>query len=79
MNMKIIDVFNFGVSSILVIFLRHADAWSHVAKVTMQKLTDMEYGTLPHPPYFPDLSHTEDRGFFQGSRNVFRQRRFPSK
>ena len=34
----------------------HNNSWPHVAKSTLQKLNELVYEVLPHPPYLPDLS-----------------------
>ncbi|KAF2363477.1 Transposase type 1 [Trinorchestia longiramus] len=39
--------------------LLHDNDRQHVARMTVQKLTELGYETLPHPPYFPDLSPTD--------------------
>ena len=39
-------------SSSLVIILFHDNAWPHVARMTLLKLTDLGYETFPHPFYF---------------------------
>ena len=44
--------------------LLHDNARPHVARLTVQKLTDLGYETLRHPPYSPDLSPT-DYHFFR--------------
>ncbi|KAF2355089.1 Transposase type 1 [Trinorchestia longiramus] len=38
--------------------LLHDNARPHVARMTVQKLTELGYETSPHPPYFQDLSPT---------------------
>ena len=40
------------------------NAHPHMARMTVQKLTDLGYETLPHLPYSPDLSPT-DYHFFK--------------
>jgi len=44
--------------------LLHDNARPHVAQQTLEKLNNLKFETLPHPPYSPDLSPT-DYHFFQ--------------
>ena len=55
--------------------LLHDNARPHVAKPTLQKLNELGYETLPHPPYSPDLSPT-DYDFFQHLDNFLREKCF---
>ena len=56
------DVFYFFyISSKMVIFFLHNNAWLHVARMRLQKLTDLEYETLPNPSYYSSLSTTHYR------------------
>ncbi|KAF2368840.1 hypothetical protein FHG87_000395 [Trinorchestia longiramus] len=50
----------------------------HAARMTLQKLTDLGYETLLHPPYSPDLSLT-DYHFFKHLDNIFEQKTFRTK
>ena len=51
------------------------NARPHVAKSTLQKLNELGYETLPHPPYSPDLSPT-DYHFFKHLDNFLREKCF---
>lgn len=46
------------------VILLHDNARPHVSRTTVQKLQELQYETLPHPPYSPDLSPT-DYHFFK--------------
>ena len=37
----------------------HDNIWPHVSQPTFQKLNELSYEVLPHPPYSPDLSATD--------------------
>lgn len=53
--------------------LLHDNARPHVAQPTLQKLNELGYETLPHPPYSPDLSLT-DYYFFKHLDNFQKPR-----
>ena len=51
--------------------LLHSNTWLQVAQPMLQKLNELGYQVLPHPPYSPDLSSTDDHlskhlNFLQG-------------
>ncbi|KAF2356856.1 Transposase type 1 [Trinorchestia longiramus] len=58
--------------------LLHDNARPHVARMTVQKLTELGYETLPHPPYSPDLSPT-DYHLFKLLSTFFDGKTFRSK
>lgn len=58
--------------------LLHDNARPHVAKSTLQKLNEMGYETLPHPPYSPDLSPT-DYHFFKHLDNFLKEKCFKTE
>ena len=39
------------------------NAWPHVTQPMLQKLNELGYDILPHPPYFPDLLPTNHHFF----------------
>ena len=55
--------------------LLHDNARPHVAKTTLQKLNELGYETLPHPPYSPDLLPT-DYHFLRHLENFLRGKCF---
>ena len=58
--------------------LLHDNARPHVAQLTLQKLNELGYETLPHPPYSPDLSPT-DYHFFKHLDNFLCEKCFKSR
>ena len=66
-------------NSRLVIILFYNNAWPHVAKMTLQKLTNLEYETLSHLPYSPDLSHPPTTIYFKYLDTFLCQKIFSSK
>lgn len=58
--------------------LLHDNARPHVAKLTIQKLQELNYETLPHPPYSPDISPT-DYHLFLSLDNFLRNKKFKNK
>ena len=51
----------------------HDDAWLHVTHSTLQKLNELGYKVLPHPPYSPDLSPTNYH-FFKHLNNFLQEK-----
>jgi transposase len=39
-----------------VVILQHDNARTHTAPAAVATITDLHFGTLPHPPYSPDLA-----------------------
>lgn len=54
------------------------NARPHVAQLTLQKLNELGYETLPHPPYSPDLSPT-DYHFFKHLDNFLQEKCFKNQ
>ena len=54
--------------------LLHDNAKPHTARITLQKLRDLNLELLPHPPYSPDLSPT-DYYFFQNLDNFLHEKK----
>ena len=48
------------------------NAQSHITKSTLQKLNELGYTVLPHPPHSPDLSPTNYH-FFKHLNNFYRE------
>ncbi|KOC67847.1 Histone-lysine N-methyltransferase SETMAR [Habropoda laboriosa] len=58
--------------------LLHDNARPHVSQITVQKLNELGYETLPHPPYSPDLSPT-DYHLFNYLENFLREKNFKTQ
>lgn len=58
--------------------LLHDNARPHVSQITLQKLRELEYETLPHPPYSPDLSPT-DYHFFKHLDNFIKEKTYANQ
>ncbi|CAF0886731.1 unnamed protein product [Adineta ricciae] len=57
------------------IYFPHDNARPHVAKLTHKKLLKLEWITLPHPSYSPDLAPT-DYHFFRSLSNYLGEKKF---
>ena len=54
--------------------LLHDSAWLQVAQPTLQKLNEVDYEVLPHPPYSPDL--LPSNSWFKHIDNFLQGKRF---
>nr|pir hypothetical protein B0564.5 - Caenorhabditis elegans [Caenorhabditis elegans] len=57
------------------LYFLHDNAMPHVAKKTFQKLQDLGWTVLPHPPYSPDLAPT-DYHLFLSLSDYMRDKQF---
>jgi histone-lysine N-methyltransferase SETMAR len=58
--------------------LLHDNARPHASQMTLQKLNELAYETLPHPPYSPDQSPT-DYHFFKPLKTSLREKTFANQ
>ena len=54
----------------------HSNVWHHIAQSALQKLNELGYKVLPHPPYSLDLSPT-DCHYFKHLSNFFAGKTLP--
>lgn len=54
------------------------NAKPHIAKITLEKLKELGYEILPHPPYSPDLAPT-DYHFFKHMDNFLQEKIYPNQ
>uniref|UniRef100_A0A8R1DJB5 Histone-lysine N-methyltransferase SETMAR n=1 Tax=Caenorhabditis japonica TaxID=281687 RepID=A0A8R1DJB5_CAEJA len=57
------------------VHLLHASARPHVAKATQAKLQELNWDTLPHPPYSPDIAPS-DYHLFRPLNLFLKEKRF---
>ena len=57
--------------------LLHDNARPHTAKKTREKLTELNWNVLSHPPYSPDLAPTDFK-LFRSMQNSLRGKEFRS-
>uniref|UniRef100_A0A1I7WLN1 Histone-lysine N-methyltransferase SETMAR n=1 Tax=Heterorhabditis bacteriophora TaxID=37862 RepID=A0A1I7WLN1_HETBA len=58
--------------------LLYVDARPHVSQMTLQRLNELAYKTLPYPAYSPDLSPT-DYHFFKHLDNFLQEKVFSNQ
>lgn len=58
--------------------LLHDNARPHVSRIVANKLAELKYEVLPHPPYSPDLSPT-DYHFFRHLDQFLRDKKFTNQ
>jgi [histone H3]-lysine36 N-dimethyltransferase SETMAR len=57
------------------VILQHDNARPHVARVTANKLKELKWEVLGHPPYSPDIAPS-DFHFFRSLSNFLREKKF---
>jgi histone-lysine N-methyltransferase SETMAR len=60
------------------IYYLHDNAKPHIAKSTSEKLLKLEWITVPHPPYSPDLAPT-DYHLFRSLSNHLCEKKFSNE
>ena len=65
----------FCINSSLIIILLQDNAWPHVARMTLQKFTNLRYETFPHTHFFL-IDHSPTH-FFLGIQTLFYAKNIP--
>lgn len=60
------------------VIYQHDNARPHIAKVVKEKLTDLKWEVIPHPPYSPDLAPS-DYHLFLSMSNAFKGQKFTNR
>lgn len=60
------------------VYFLHDNARPHVAKLTRQKLMELEWEQLPHPPYSPDLAPS-DYWLFRSLANYIKGKKYDDR
>jgi len=66
-----------GVDTVSTKFL-HDNARPHVAKITSQKIEELGWELLPHPPYSPDLAPS-DYHLFRSMQHSLAEKKFENR
>lgn len=60
------------------VILQHDNARPHAARITQEKIKELQWEVLPHPPYSPDLAPT-DYHLFRSLEHSLRNKAFSSE
>ena len=59
------------------VLLLHNNAKPHTSKLTQEKIKELQWGVLTHPPYSPDLAPS-DLDLFRSMEHFLRNQKFKS-